>query len=53
MWYDCDVLYAVLCVCVSCFVVHGCAVSRMYVDVCNGDVLLMCTLTISGCALKF
>ena len=35
MWYVCDGLYAVLYVCVSCFVVSGCAVSRMYIDVCN------------------
>ena len=34
MWYVCDVLY----VHVSCFVVHGCAVSRRYMDVCNCDV---------------
>ena len=33
----CDVLYAVVYVCVSCFVVRGCAVSRMYIDVCNCD----------------
>ena len=47
MWYVCDVLYAVLYVHVSCFIVPGCAVSRWYIDVivmCL--VLLMCTLTI-------
>ena len=33
MWYVCDVLY----VCVCCFVVCGCAVSRRYVDVCYCD----------------
>ena len=33
MWYLCDVLYAVLYVCVFCFVVCGCAVSRRYIDV--------------------
>ena len=33
----CDVLYAVLYVRVSCFVVHGCAVSRRYIDVCYCD----------------
>ena len=33
MWYVCDVLYAVLYVRVSCFVVRGCAVSRRYIDV--------------------
>ena len=31
MWYVCDVLYAVFYVCVSCFVVHGCAVSGRYI----------------------
>ena len=33
MWYDCNVLY----VCVSCFVVRGCSVSRRYIDVCYCD----------------
>ena len=33
MWYVCDVLYAVLYVRVSCFVVHGCDVSRRYIHV--------------------
>ena len=33
MWYVRDVLYAVLYVCVSCFVVRGCGVSRRYIDV--------------------
>ena len=37
MWYVCDVLYTVLYVRVSCFVVHGCAVSRRYINVCNCD----------------
>ena len=37
MWYVCDVLYAVVYVRVSCFVVRGCAVSRRSIDVCNGD----------------
>ena len=37
MWYVSDVLYAVLYVRVSCFVVHGCAVSRRYINVCNCD----------------
>ena len=37
MWYVCDVLYAVLYVCVGSFVVRGCAVSRRYIDVCNCD----------------
>ena len=35
VWY---VLYAVLYVRVSCFVVHGCGVSsRKYINVCNCD----------------
>ena len=38
MWYACDVLYAVLHVRVNCFVIHGCAVSRRYIIVCNSDV---------------
>ena len=37
MWYVCDVLYAVLYVCVCCFVVCGCAVWRRYIDVCYSD----------------
>ena len=37
MWYVCDVLYAVLYVPVSCFVVRGCAVSRRYIKVFNCD----------------
>ena len=35
MWYVCDVLYAVLYVSVSRFVVRGCSVSRRYTNVCN------------------
>ena len=31
MWYVCDVLY----ICVCCFVVRGCAVSRRYI--CCGE----------------
>ena len=46
MGYVCDVLYAVLNVRVSCFVVCGCAVPRMHINVCNCDVLLICILTI-------
>ena len=37
MWYVRDVLYAVLFVRVSCFVVRGCGVSRRYIDVCYCD----------------
>ena len=37
MWYVCDVPYAVLYVCVCCFVVCGCAVSKRYIDVCYSD----------------
>ena len=36
-YHKCDVLYAVLYVCVCCFVVCGCAVSRRYIDVCYCD----------------
>ena len=38
MWYVSDVLYAVLYVRLSCFVVRRCAVSRRYIFVCNSDV---------------
>ena len=37
MWYVCDLLYAVLYVRVSWFVVRGCALSRKYINVCNYD----------------
>ena len=37
MWYVCDVLYAVVYVRVSGFVVCGCAVSRRYINVCTCD----------------
>ena len=37
MWCVRDVLYAVLYVRVSCFVVRGCGVSRRYIDVCYCD----------------
>ena len=37
MWYVRDVLYAVLYVRVSCFVVRGCVVSRRYLNVCYCD----------------
>ena len=37
MWYVRDVLYAVLYVRFSCFVVRGCGVSRRYIDVCYCD----------------
>ena len=37
MWYVCDVLYAVLYVRVSCFVVRRCGVSRRYIGVCYCD----------------
>ena len=37
MWYVSDVLYAVLYVRVSCFIVRVCAVSRRYIDVCYCD----------------
>ena len=37
MWYVRDVLYAVLYVRVSCFVVRGCGVLRRYIAVCYCD----------------
>ena len=37
MLYVRDILYAVLYVRASCFVVRGCGVSRRYIDVCNCD----------------
>ena len=37
MWYVCDILYAVLYVHVSCFVVCVCAVARRYIYFCNCD----------------
>ena len=58
MWYGCDVLYAVLYVRVSCFVMRGCAFSMRYIDVCNFDVfsvvnvhldhLKLCVVCING-----
>ena len=35
MWYVYDVVYAVLYVCVNCFVLRGCAFSRRHI---NSDV---------------
>ena len=43
MWYVRDVLYAVLYVRVSCFVVRGCGVSRRYIDVCYCDMFSVVT----------
>ena len=37
MCYVCDVLY----ICVNCCVVHGCAVSRRYINVCNNEVFII------------
>ena len=37
MWYVRGVLYAVLYVRISCFVVRGCALLRRYISVCNCD----------------
>ena len=58
MWYVCDVLYAVLYVRFSCFVVCGCAVSRRYIHVCSWDMfsvvnvcivhLKLCVVCING-----
>ena len=49
MWYVRDVLYAVLYVRVSCFVVRGYGASRRYISmfvIVIYLVLLMCTVTI-------
>ena len=58
MWYVRDVLYAVMYVRVSCFVVRGCSVSRRYIDVCYCDMfsvvnvyldhLKFCVLIVEG-----
>ena len=58
MWYVCDILYAVLYVCVSYYVVRGCAVLRRYTNVCNCDIfsvfnvyldnLKLCVVCIDG-----
>ena len=58
MWYGCDVLYAVLYVCVCCFVVSGCGVSGGHIDVCYCDMfsdvnvyldyLKLCVVCING-----
>ena len=47
MWYVCDVLYAVLYVRVSCFVVRGCAVLRKYIYVYLNH-LKLCGVCIDG-----
>ena len=66
MWYVCDVLYAVLYVRVSCFVVRECAVSRRYINVykylmsvmspspamCNLSARTVIKLCILVCALR-
>ena len=51
VWYVCDVLYAVLYVRVSCFVVCGCTVSRRYINVCNCD--MFCVVNVYLYHLKF
>ena len=38
VWCFCDVLYAVLYVCVSYLVVRECADLRRYINVCNCDI---------------
>ena len=53
MWYACDVLYALLYVRVSCFVIRTCDVSRMYINICNCDMfsvvnLKFCVVCING-----
>ena len=58
MWYVCDVLYAVLYVRVSCFVLRGCVVLGRYIHVCYCDMfsvvnvyldhLMFCIVCIDG-----
>ena len=47
MWYVRDVLYAVLYVRVSCFVVHECGV--MYIDVCYCDMFSVVNVYLVVC----
>ena len=47
MWYVRDVLYAVLYVRVSCFVVCGCGVSRRYIDICFCDMFSVVNVYLS------
>ena len=49
MWYVCDVLYAGVYVCVCCFVVCGCAVSRRYIDVCYCDLFSVVNFCCGEC----
>ena len=49
MWYVRDVLYALLDVRVSCFVVRGCAVSRRYIHICNYDMFSVVYVYIDFC----
>ena len=42
--YICEVLYAVLYARINCFVVRGCALSRMHIHFCNS--VINNTLTI-------
>ena len=51
MWYVRDVLYAVLYVRVSCFVMRGCGISRRYLDVCYCD--MFCVVNVYLDHLKF
>ena len=50
MCYVCDVLYAVLYVCVCCFVVRGCAVSRMYIYVCYCNMFSVVNVYLDHCS---
>ena len=44
--FGCAVLYIVLYVCVSCFVVRGCAVSRRYTHIGNIEVFSVVNMCI-------
>ena len=63
MWYVCDVLYGVLYVRASCFVVRRCDISRRYINVLNCDIFsvvnvyydhlssVLCVLVVKVCLL--
>ena len=47
VWYVCEVLYAVLYVCVNYFLMRGSAVSRRYINVCNSDMFRVVNMYIN------
>ena len=53
MWYVYDVLYSVLYVRVTCFVVRGYAVSRRYIYVCNCDMFSVVNMYLDHFKFRF